>query len=335
MKLRVVIVLILSLMWGAYSWEWYTCRIKGLCNLETIMAEIIPTGTENLATIRDNITNAIEDALADDTDNNDTSDNDVIVENTTPSIDSNNESAIDTLNKDILSDSLTNEDQDKLPNKIEEVIETDLSNIKINKVHQLSQQQSFDADNNNIISTLDAPIEPETIQPTQTTDIETERQIAELATQLIDQPEIEIDTQAIGTPEIEVVVSEPKAIDQPMAIEVEELQIEHGQIHFPYRSHLRPLLSTELEIYLSNLVIILISGKHVHLIGHTDNVGNDEKNHTLGLKRAQMIQRLLIKRGATKNSITIESKGKLNPIGDNNTEVGRQMNRRVEIIITP
>jgi outer membrane protein OmpA-like peptidoglycan-associated protein len=67
--------------------------------------------------------------------------------------------------------------------------------------------------------------------------------------------------------------------------------------------------------------------------GHTDLVGTTEFNQSLGLKRAMIIQKLLIDKGIPSSRIVSVSKGESQPAGDYLTTDGRAKNRRVEISI--
>lgn len=69
------------------------------------------------------------------------------------------------------------------------------------------------------------------------------------------------------------------------------------------------------------------------LSGHTDNVGDDEKNMILSEKRAKAVGNYLIKKGVKAENIITEWFGETRPIADNNTPEGRQKNRRVEMKI--
>jgi outer membrane protein OmpA-like peptidoglycan-associated protein len=72
----------------------------------------------------------------------------------------------------------------------------------------------------------------------------------------------------------------------------------------------------------------------LEVIGHTDNIGNDDYNLTLSKKRAETIANLIISNNfCTAEKITFSGKGATAPIADNNTEEGRQTNRRVVILI--
>ena len=67
--------------------------------------------------------------------------------------------------------------------------------------------------------------------------------------------------------------------------------------------------------------------------GHTDNVGDDERNLQLSQRRAEAARAYLIGKNCNPNDIEAVGLGKRQPIGDNKTEDGRAMNRRVEIQI--
>lgn len=67
--------------------------------------------------------------------------------------------------------------------------------------------------------------------------------------------------------------------------------------------------------------------------GHTDLVGTQDYNQTLGLRRAQVIQKYLEKTGIPSARINTYSKGENQPLGDYLTEEGRVKNRRAEVSI--
>ena len=72
----------------------------------------------------------------------------------------------------------------------------------------------------------------------------------------------------------------------------------------------------------------------IHIVGHTDAVGSDEANQILSEGRANSVRNDLIKRGVAAERITAEGKGEREFVADNDTEEGRQLNRRVEFTIT-
>lgn len=73
----------------------------------------------------------------------------------------------------------------------------------------------------------------------------------------------------------------------------------------------------------------------VNVIGHTDNVGDASFNQGLSERRAQSVSGILINGGVAPSRIRAIGAGETQPIASNLNEAGRQMNRRVEIVITP
>lgn len=102
--------------------------------------------------------------------------------------------------------------------------------------------------------------------------------------------------------------------------------------YFPFSSA-NPIVPKELETYLQNLADNLkSSNEQIVLTGHTDNVGSPENNQTLGLSRANSIQQALVGYGVAADRITVQSRGETEPTTTNDTEKGRALNRRVEIV---
>ncbi len=71
----------------------------------------------------------------------------------------------------------------------------------------------------------------------------------------------------------------------------------------------------------------------IKIIGHTDNVGKDDANKKLSEGRANAVMQDLIERGIAPERLQAEGRGESQPIDTNDTEEGRQNNRRVEIEI--
>ena len=69
--------------------------------------------------------------------------------------------------------------------------------------------------------------------------------------------------------------------------------------------------------------------------GHTDSTGSEEYNQTLSQKRADSVKNALVQRGVAAYRINAVGYGESQPVGDNETEFGRQQNRRVEVRINP
>ncbi len=72
----------------------------------------------------------------------------------------------------------------------------------------------------------------------------------------------------------------------------------------------------------------------VIVVGHTDTVGSLETNIVISRERARSVRaRLIEKHGVPSGKITAEGVGYLSPRASNLTERGREMNRRVEVIL--
>lgn len=94
---------------------------------------------------------------------------------------------------------------------------------------------------------------------------------------------------------------------------------------------LRPESTNELErlIKLLNDVPTL----RIELSGHTDNKGSAEMNQTLSENRAKAVVDYLVGKGIAQNRLEFKGYGLLKPVATNDTEAGRQENRRTEFKI--
>jgi outer membrane protein OmpA-like peptidoglycan-associated protein len=73
--------------------------------------------------------------------------------------------------------------------------------------------------------------------------------------------------------------------------------------------------------------------RSVLIEGHTDSVGSDEYNLDLSGKRADAVKNALVAKGVGEERITPKGYGKKYPVASNNTSDGRQLNRRVEVVV--
>ena len=71
----------------------------------------------------------------------------------------------------------------------------------------------------------------------------------------------------------------------------------------------------------------------VTIAGHTDSVGNPSYNMNLSRDRANSVRNYLVSRGVASNRINVVAYGQTRPIPDNNSDYGRQQNRRVELTV--
>lgn len=88
---------------------------------------------------------------------------------------------------------------------------------------------------------------------------------------------------------------------------------------------------------LQNLADYLIANptRTVALVGHTDSVGSLDGNIALSKRRAgSVLERLVTNYSIPRRQLDAQGMGYLSPVASNLTEVGREANRRVEVIIT-
>jgi outer membrane protein OmpA-like peptidoglycan-associated protein len=68
--------------------------------------------------------------------------------------------------------------------------------------------------------------------------------------------------------------------------------------------------------------------------GFTDSTGADAYNQTLSTERADAVRVALMARGIASSRVAARGYGKANPVASNDTAAGRQVNRRVEIVLS-
>lgn len=72
---------------------------------------------------------------------------------------------------------------------------------------------------------------------------------------------------------------------------------------------------------------------NIEIVGHTDSQGDEVYNQKLSLSRANSVANYLIDKGVNKGRIKTLGLGETDPIADNKTAKGREINRRVEFIL--
>src|SRR5262249_47884585 len=73
--------------------------------------------------------------------------------------------------------------------------------------------------------------------------------------------------------------------------------------------------------------------EHIEVQGHADNVGPEELNQRLSEARARTVRNWLVARGIPAKKLTTRGFGYQKPIATNETDAGRQENRRVQFVI--
>ena len=73
----------------------------------------------------------------------------------------------------------------------------------------------------------------------------------------------------------------------------------------------------------------------IEVTGHTDSTGSESYNQELSERRAQAVGQYLVGQQVLRQRVITEGFGEEFPVGDNSTEGGRQLNRRVELRLVP
>jgi len=88
---------------------------------------------------------------------------------------------------------------------------------------------------------------------------------------------------------------------------------------------------------LNSVAIVLVEYDKtvVEVGGHTDSTGSDQHNDALSGRRASAVASYLAGQGVAQQRFLTLAFGERRPIAPNDTEAGRQQNRRVEVTLSP
>lgn len=75
------------------------------------------------------------------------------------------------------------------------------------------------------------------------------------------------------------------------------------------------------------------AGRRIAVEGHTDSKGSNSYNQRLSQQRAQSVANQLSSEGISKSQMSVRGYGESRPVASNDSESGRQRNRRVEVVI--
>ena len=81
-------------------------------------------------------------------------------------------------------------------------------------------------------------------------------------------------------------------------------------------------------------VILAHPGLTLKIAGYTDSTGRDQFNLKLSGQRADAVRTFLVQQGLNPATVTSMGMGSADPVASNDTSVGRQQNRRVEIVVS-
>ena len=137
--------------------------------------------------------------------------------------------------------------------------------------------------------------------------------------------------------EFKRVLAEERRANQ---IEIERLQNENlkitmnSEVSFAYNSaQLTPAFHSSLDKVAD--ILARYPRTTIKITGHTDSRGSAEYNQQLSVKRAEAVAWYISDRGVDSRRVVTDGRGELQPRASNDSEAGRQLNRRVEMMIIP
>ncbi len=123
-------------------------------------------------------------------------------------------------------------------------------------------------------------------------------------------------------------------------LEIERMEDESLKINVPSevsfdfdRADIKPAFRPTLDKVAD--ILVRYDRSIVHVIGHTDSTGSDAYNQDLSERRARSVGNYLVGRGVPDGRLQTEGRGEREPRDSNATAAGRQLNRRVELVIKP
>ncbi|ATX81105.1 Outer membrane protein OmpA [Mariprofundus ferrinatatus] len=123
-------------------------------------------------------------------------------------------------------------------------------------------------------------------------------------------------------------------------VEIERLKNENlkitmnSEVSFDYNSaQLKPAFNSTLDKVAD--ILNRYPRTTIRITGHTDSRGSTEYNQNLSQQRANSVAWYLADRGVDSRRVIAEGRGEMQPRATNDTEAGRQLNRRVEMLIIP
>jgi outer membrane protein OmpA-like peptidoglycan-associated protein len=81
-------------------------------------------------------------------------------------------------------------------------------------------------------------------------------------------------------------------------------------------------------------ILLAYPDLHVQVEGHTDSIGSDLFNQRLSEQRANSVRNFLVTQGVKPNDIDAHGFGKTQPVASNDSASGRQLNRRVDLVVS-
>ena len=114
-------------------------------------------------------------------------------------------------------------------------------------------------------------------------------------------------------------------IEKEQAIRLNNIFFEFGKAELKEESY--PELKRLIKLLNDN------PGINIEISGHTDNVGSDADNLSLSQNRADAVVKYLTDNGIKGGRLTAKGYGETAPVATNDTDEGRQLNRRVSFTV--
>lgn len=123
----------------------------------------------------------------------------------------------------------------------------------------------------------------------------------------------------------ETATPEPQAAEaEPQGLVLEGILFDSGRATIQAESN--PRLDRVVE-YMTHM-----TSARIRVSGHTDNVGDARRNQALSEARAQAVREYLVSHGIDGSRVEAVGYGDQRPVASNDTEEGRQQNRRIEAV---
>jgi len=150
---------------------------------------------------------------------------------------------------------------------------------------------------------------------------------------LVEKPAAPVAAAEPPKPAAPVIAAQPKPVDQPKTMTVAPAPTPNynfTNIQFEFNSG---ILKTDSYPVLDKAATTMKMDQSVKFMlkGYASIEGTEQHNMELSVDRANAVKAYLVNSGVNVNNIVANGYGTKNPIADNNTEAGKELNRRVEI----
>jgi OOP family OmpA-OmpF porin len=149
---------------------------------------------------------------------------------------------------------------------------------------------------------------------------------------------IYVDARTDG--EYELLIVEKKAMEQEVIADAKSLAADisstgHASVYGIHFDFNKTTVKPESEPTMKEIAKLLEQnpGLNLYVVGHTDNVGKIDYNMQLSKARAEAVVKALVEKyGVSQSRLDAYGVGPLAPVASNETEEGRALNRRVELV---